>query len=58
MFKKQIVYIHNGKTWTKRFITRWSIGFKFGELVFNRRVAIYKAKQLRKKKAKKAKNKK
>lgn len=33
------------------------VGFKFGEFVWNRKLAMYKAKQLRKK-SKKAKNKK
>lgn len=55
LFMKQFIFIHTGKRWVKRFITRWIVGFKFGELTVNRRPAIYKAKQLRKKKAKKAK---
>lgn len=43
------VTIHAGKKWHTRRITKWSVGFKFGELTWNRKVAIYKAKQLRKK---------
>lgn len=44
------VKIYNGKKWTKRYITKWIIGFKFGELTWNRKIAIYKKKQLKKKK--------
>lgn len=49
------VKIHSGKKWHYRFLTKWSVGFKFGELTWNRRIALYKAKQLRKKKKKKMK---
>lgn len=55
LFCSQKIYVHSGKKWVKRIINRWMVGFKFGELTVNRRPAIYKAKQLRKKKAKKAK---
>lgn len=48
------LYIHTGKKWTERHTTRWRIGFKFGEFTWNRRIAVYKAKQLRKKKLKQA----
>ena len=49
--------IYNGKTYTKIMFTPYSVGFKFGEFTWNRKMALYKAKQLRKKKNKK-KNKK
>jgi len=46
------VSIYSGKKWIKKNINRWMVGFKFGEFTWNKRVAIYKAKQLRKKKKK------
>lgn len=53
IFRRDSFYIHNGKIWQKKLITRWTIGFKFGEFVATRMPAVYKAKQLRKKKMKK-----
>jgi len=47
------VYIYSGKKWHTRFLSPWMTGFKIGELTWNRRFALYKAKQLRKKKKKK-----
>jgi len=44
------VEIYSGKIWHNRLITKWSVGFKFGELTWNRKLALYKAKQLKKKK--------
>jgi len=44
------VRIYNGKIWKKKRITRWMIGFKFGEFSLTRRAALYKAKQKKKKK--------
>lgn len=49
-FLKQFVEIHSGKKWYGRVINKWNVGFKFGELTWNRRIALYKAKQLKKKK--------
>lgn len=46
------VKIYSGKNWNEKKINRWMIGFKFGEFVWNRKIAFYKAKQLRKKKKK------
>lgn len=51
-FKNLKVKIYSGKKWFSRLITIWSVGFKFGELTWNRRLALYKAKQLKKKKKK------
>lgn len=48
------LFIHSGKKWTNRYTYKWRIGFKFGEFTWNRRIAVYKAKQLRKKKLKQA----
>jgi len=45
--------IHSGKKWHKRKINNWMVGHKFGEFTWNRRYALFKAKQLRKKNAKK-----
>jgi ribosomal protein S19 len=44
------VCIHSGKIWNTRFVTKWMVGFKFGEFTWNKKVALYKAKQLKKKK--------
>lgn len=44
------VKIYSGKSWHKRIINKWMIGFKFGEFTWNRKLALYKAKQLKKKK--------
>lgn len=44
------VSIYSGKKWIKRIINRWMIGFRFGEFTWNKKIALYKAKQLRKKK--------
>jgi ribosomal protein S19 len=51
------ILVHSGKRWHLKRINPWLVGFKVGEFTWNRRLALYKAKQLRKK-AKKAKNKK
>jgi ribosomal protein S19 len=52
-FTRYSVWIYAGKKLKPCFITRWMVGFKFGEFTWNRRLALYKAKQLRKKKKKK-----
>jgi ribosomal protein S19 len=41
--------IYTGKRYIICEIDRWLTGFKFGEFTWNRKVALYKAKQLRKK---------
>nr|APW82399.1 ribosomal protein S19 [Urostyla grandis] len=46
-------FIHTGRRFKRRFLSKWSIGYKYGSLTWNRRLAIYKAKQMRKKKNKK-----
>jgi len=46
------VHIYSGKKFYTKFINRWMVGFKFGEFVWNRKLALYKAKQLKKKKKK------
>jgi len=47
------VVIHSGKRWHTRRVNQWMIGYKAGEFTWNRKYALYKAKQLRKKKNKK-----
>lgn len=49
-FNLLAVKIYSGKSWHKRIINKWMIGFKFGEFTWNRKLALYKAKQLKKKK--------
>jgi ribosomal protein S19 len=44
------VYIYSGKIWNTRFLNKWMIGHKFGEFTWNKKIAMYKAKQLKKKK--------
>lgn len=57
MFLKHKVHIHSGKKWAIKLVSRWIIGFRAGEFSWNRRLAIYKAKQLRKKNKKLLKDK-
>lgn len=47
------VNIYSGRKFYTKFVNKWMVGFKFGEFVWNRKLAMYKAKQLRKKKKKK-----
>jgi len=49
-FTNMNVRIYSGKRWHTRFLSKWSVGFKMGELTWNRKRARYKAKQLKKKK--------
>lgn len=46
------VHIYSGKVFKSKVVTRWMLGSKFGEFVWNRKLALYKAKQLKKKKNK------
>lgn len=52
IFSNTCVKIYSGKSWHTRNINKWMIGFKFGEFTWNRKLALYKAKQLKKKKKK------
>ena len=47
--------IHMGRGYIARNLTPYMVGFKFGEFTWNRKIALYKAKQLRQKKKKKTK---
>lgn len=44
------ILIYSGKKFHSRVINRWMIGYKFGEFSWTRKLALYKAKQLKKKK--------
>ena len=44
------VRIYAGKRFHTRIINRWMVGYKFGEFSWTRKLALYKAKQLKKKK--------
>ena len=44
------VVIHRGNKFRVKQINNWVIGFRFGEFTWNRKVALYKAKQKKKKK--------
>ena len=52
IYTYQNVKIYNGKKWITRLVNKWMIGYKFGEFTWNRKIAMYKAKQLKKKKKK------
>jgi ribosomal protein S19 len=49
IFNSYEIIIHSGKRWHKKVVSPWLVGFKVGEFTWNRRLALYKAKQLRKK---------
>ena len=53
IFNGSRVKIYTGRGFTTRNIYSWMNGFKFGEFTWNRKLALYKAKQLRKKAKKK-----
>jgi len=50
IFVNYEVSVYSGKKWVKKNINKWMVGFKFGEFTWNKKSAIYKAKQLKKKK--------
>lgn len=45
------IRIYRGNKFFKRNVNRWMIGYKFGEFIWTRRLALYKAKQSKKKKS-------
>lgn len=51
-YLNQEVVIHRGRGFNSRYVNQWMIGFKFGEFTWNRKPALYKAKQKKKKKKK------
>lgn len=46
------VKIYAGLRFHTRIVNRWMVGYKFGEFSWTRKLALYKAKQLKKKKKK------
>lgn len=50
IYENILVNIHTGFKFKKKLVNRWMMGYKFGEFVWNRKLALYKAKQLKKKK--------
>ena len=50
LFIRRKVKIYSGLNFHSRVINKWVVGFKFGELTWNRKLALYKVKQLKKKK--------
>ena len=52
MFVGSKVKIYAGMRYHSRIVNRWMVGYKFGEFSWTRKLALYKAKQLKKKKKK------
>ena len=50
MFEGSKVKIYSGMKFHTRIVNRWMVGYKFGEFSWTRKLALYKAKQLKKKK--------
>ena len=46
------VVIHRGNRFRTKYVNAWMVGFKFGEFTWNRKIALYKAKQKKKEKIK------
>lgn len=55
LFTTYELVVNAGQRWHRRQVTPWMIGFKAGEFTWNRRLALYKAKALRKKQKKQSK---
>jgi len=43
------VMVHNGRGWSRAYITRWNCGYKYGMFTWNRRRFIQKVKKSKKK---------
>lgn len=50
LFVGSKVRIYSGTKFHTRVVTKWMVGYKFGEFSWTRKLALYKAKQLKKKK--------
>ena len=48
-FLKFEILIHTGRKLKTKIVNKWMVGYKVGEFTWNRKPALYKAKQLRKK---------
>lgn len=44
------IRIYSGNKFHTRYVNRWMVGHKYGEFSWTRKLALYKAKQLKKKK--------
>ena len=53
VYVNQEVVISKGRGFKVKYVNRWMLGFKFGEFTWNRKLALYKAKQKKKKSKKK-----
>jgi ribosomal protein S19 len=43
------IFIYSGLKWLKRVVSRWVIGYRLGVLTWNRKLALHKSKQFKKK---------
>lgn len=48
-FNRFTINIYSGKIWQKKKINKWRVGYRFGEFTWNRKLALYKLKQKKKK---------
>ena len=49
IFNSIQVKIYSGNHFNTKNVNLWMVGYKFGEFTWNRKLALYKAKQLKKK---------
>lgn len=49
-FISKTIFVHTGRTWNPRLVKKWMIGFRPGSFTWNRKIAFFKKKQLKKKK--------
>jgi len=49
MFRGEDIVIHAGNRWKSKRVNKWMVGFKTGEFTWNRKLALYKSKKLKKK---------
>lgn len=50
MFVGYEALIHSGLNWKRKRINRWMVGFPIGEFVITKKIALFKSKQVKKKK--------
>ena len=50
VFLNTKIFIHKGKGYSSKYINQYMIGFRFGNFTWNRKIAFYKNKQIKKKK--------
>ena len=49
LFLNYEIFVYSGLKWLSRVVSKWSVGFKTGSLTWNRKRALYKSKQVKKK---------